>query len=103
MKIRPGSPHWKICELLSNGANIPHGMRRAWARVPLISLAPHWDMYCPCTTNSTKEEGMLEGKRLTLSKVEVVLICEKHGQEGPEYFWVGFCDRCFVVYWALGE
>ena len=100
MKLKPGAPPTKITELLVKGANIPRGLDRAWVRVPLISQAPQWDMFCPCTTNSTQSRGMLEVKRITLLQISVALVCQTHGQLPTKLFWTGFCDRCGVVYWA---
>ena len=74
-------------------------MDRAWARVPLTWNEPYWSMDCPCLTNSTQKEGMVEAVEITFAKIHLTFV-EKEGTLGPFPYWLADCDRCNVVYWA---
>lgn len=103
MEIRPGSPDsTRITEILVRAARIPQGMRRAWVKIPFQSVAPVWEIFCPCNTHSTHKKGMLAVVTLILLKTEICVIGDE-GSEGPVSFWTALCERCNVVYWSTVE
>jgi hypothetical protein len=103
MEIRPGSPdNTRITEILVRATRIPHGMRRAWARIPFLNERPVWEVFCPCNTHSTHRQGMLPVVTITLLKTEICLRGVT-GTDGPSSYWTALCERCNVVYWAALE
>ena len=89
------SPPVKVCEILTDLADMRWGMDSVWARVDIRVVKEKARYNCRCQLEAGGD-GMVSLQSVELTGYEF----SEFEDVGDGTYWIGFCDRCAMVYWG---